>query len=71
MHIIFITLALGVLISWLLMRMQASPPDAPFKTAVKNELKALLIVLGGMLALFLIVLLFTLFFGPIPPVHEW
>jgi hypothetical protein len=40
-------------------------------TAVRDELSALLIVLGTLFGLFVLTFILSLVFGPIPPVHEW
>jgi hypothetical protein len=40
-------------------------------TAVRDELSALLIVLGTLFGLFVLTFILSLVFGPISPVHEW
>ena len=41
------------------------------RTALKDQLAAWLLVAAILLGISFVVLVFGLWFGPIPPVHEW
>jgi hypothetical protein len=71
-YTVLITIAVFVLLR-LLYEWQLRPRRfaSLIGTAVRDELSALLIVLGTLFGLFVLTFILSLVFGPIPPVHEW
>jgi hypothetical protein len=39
--------------------------------AIRQEVRALLIVIAALCTLFLLLVVYAYVFGPIPPIHEW
>jgi multisubunit Na+/H+ antiporter MnhB subunit len=71
MQTLLITLAALVLLRMLFSRKERQSPNVSFGMMVKSELTAWLLTAAVLAGAFLVVLVFTLFFGPIPPFHEW
>ena len=71
MQTLIITFALFVLVRTLLWRNNRQSADGRLSTSIKNELSAWLLTALALIAAFLLLFVFTLFLGPIPPVHEW
>lgn len=66
-----ITLALFVLLRMLFARKNDRSADRSLSTAMKNELSAWLLTALALAGAFSLLLVLTLFFGPIPQFHEW
>ena len=69
MQMILITILVVVVLRLLLSHKARERPS--LGVIVKEEVMAFLLTFVALLGVFLIVLCFTLFFGPIPPFHEW
>ena len=69
MQLILITILVVVVLRLLLSHKSRERPS--LGVIVKEEVTAWLLTFVALIGAFLIVLCLTLFFGPIPPFHEW
>src|SRR5690242_20654392 len=71
MYLLLTTFCVMVLIRWAGARYLRPNSRSGFMESVRSELLGWLIIVGVLLAAFLLVFFCTSLFGPIRPVHEW
>ena len=71
MQSLLITFAALAILRYVFVRHFFQGPNARFGMAVQNELAAWLLTAAILAGAFLVILMLTLFFGPIPQIHEW
>ena len=71
MYLLLTTFCVMVLIRWAGARYLRPNGRSGFMESVRSELLGWLIIVGVLLAAFLLVFFCTSLFGPIRPVHEW
>jgi len=71
MHAIAVTFLVVVVLRLLLEQRSRGRHLEGVGLAVREEAKSLFLVVAGLVGMFALILVFTLFFGPIPPIHEW
>lgn len=76
MQLILITSCVFVLISWVAAKRSrragdASAPNTSLLHHIRAELRAWLITAGALIAVILLLFIYTSLFGPIRPIHEW
>jgi cadmium resistance protein CadD (predicted permease) len=70
-YTILMAVAVLVLLRLLFERQLRPRTFASLGTVIRDELGAGLMVVASLFGFFILVFVFTLVFGPIPPVHEW
>ena len=76
MQLILITICVFVLVNWAAAKWlrragEGSAESTSFLQHVRTELRAWFIIAGLLVAVLMLVFIYTLIFGPIRPIHEW
>jgi hypothetical protein len=75
-QLILLTICVFVLVNWIAANWlrrtgEGTAESTSLRHHVRAEIRAWLIIAGVLVAIALLVFIYTLIFGPIRPIHEW